>query len=211
MTAANTPFAASLAQKFSELRLEKDECKLVDGKYQLSSQTCIEIACHIASLTSSPGEDVDIEKTARSIAFWHGQKIVGRSPDGQMMTVANRAGRPTGWHWETDKYVDSHWKEYIACAEFMRDEIGRLTSSTHAGWRTMDSAPKDGTLVDLWYPRGIGREANCFWHKALSIWGRDVWTGAHHPQETNFISRNVDPTHWLPLPAPPVEKGEEDV
>ena len=65
-------------------------------------------------------------------------------------------------------------------------------------WRPIDSAPKDGTFVDLWYPENGGsspsqRIANCRW--------RDV---AWFSQTGGRAWRMDGPfTHWRPLPAAP--------
>jgi hypothetical protein len=56
------------------------------------------------------------EEIARLIAYWHGAKItVVRQ--GRALTVAAQRGYDSGWHWEIDRYVDAHWKEYLPAAE----------------------------------------------------------------------------------------------
>lgn len=74
-----------------------------------------------------------------------------------------------------------------------------------AKWQPIETAPKDGTLVDLWLP-GLpnpafpdalttcpaGRETNCRWQD-----GR--WWGSDYMQSA---------THWMPLPLPPVSSQE---
>jgi len=51
------------------------------------------------------------EHYARLIAAWHGQKMVVGSK-----TVAAIRGYDSGWAWETDRYVDAHWEEYLPAA-----------------------------------------------------------------------------------------------
>lgn len=58
------------------------------------------------------------------------------------------------------------------------------------GWRTMDTAPRDGTRFHGWFP-AHGSIPGCV---ADVSWHHGCW---HHP---HF----VEPTHWRPLPAPPV-------
>lgn len=84
-------------------------------------------------------------------------------------------------------------------------------------WRGMDSAPKDGTVVDLWcagHPSDIdfycpistpaggalrqGRVTNVRWED-------DDWRPVHGL--SRFHSLTVTPTHWRPLPPAP-EGGE---
>lgn len=55
------------------------------------------------------------ERLARLMAFWHGQKIVFRR-DGQTMTVAGSRGFSSGYAYETGRYVESHWREYVEAA-----------------------------------------------------------------------------------------------
>ena len=54
-------------------------------------------------------------------------------------------------------------------------------------WQSIETAPKDGTPIDLWHT-GKFRCENCWWDGA--------WIGA--PDD------NV--THWMPLPNPPEEE-----
>jgi len=59
------------------------------------------------------------------------------------------------------------------------------------GWRTIDSAPKDGSIILLW---------NGLWHSIgeFGYFGenRDAkWFDGHY---------YIDATHWMPLPNPPV-------
>lgn len=77
--------------------------------------------------------------------------------------------------------------------------------------QTIDSAPKDGTIVDLWC--GGERFADCYWGKSQhecgeagqycdSDWHREadgwVLSALNHNMGTSF-----QPTHWQPLPEPP--------
>jgi hypothetical protein len=73
-------------------------------------------------------------------------------------------------------------------------------------WQPIETAPKDGTVIDLW---GYGwngkyrRMANCRWYDEL---GDGEFTGweqeyAESPSYRNL--RGVTFTHWMPLPPPP--------
>ena len=54
------------------------------------------------------------EHFARLIAFWHGSKVLyyKNGP----VTVAALHGFDSGWSYETERYVDKHWKEYLLAA-----------------------------------------------------------------------------------------------
>lgn len=66
-------------------------------------------------------------------------------------------------------------------------------------WFPIDSAPKDGTTVDVWCPEeteeGGYRVADAYWSTVLHKWqrvgGADGRTWAHTP------------TYWMPLQSPP--------
>ena len=73
-------------------------------------------------------------------------------------------------------------------------------------WQPIETAPKDGTEFQAWVTHG--RDQKGFWepkcryseHGAFEMWGRvdydcDGWDT--YPGHT--------PTHWMPLPAPPVK------
>ena len=64
------------------------------------------------------------------------------------------------------------------------------------GWQDISTAPKDGTVVDLFYPER-GRLTDATW--GPTGWGRHEWRGSH----TVRMVPSEKPTHWMPLPAAP--------
>ena len=71
---------------------------------------------------------------------------------------------------------------------------------TMGEWKTIDSAPKDGTSILLWCPYAdksgtivVGE----FWVRA---WASSDWKIDY---STMVILDAPDPTHWMPLPEPP--------
>ena len=61
------------------------------------------------------------------------------------------------------------------------------------GWRPIETAPKDGTLILAWVPDG-----------RMMIWRADLLAhglSARTPEHLKFPA-----THWRPLPAPPEKK-----
>ena len=68
-------------------------------------------------------------------------------------------------------------------------------------WQPIETAPKDGTLVDLWVidtSDGSGRrETDAYF--ANGKWWSTRDTNAGEPVEQGRITA----THWMPLPAPP--------
>lgn len=75
------------------------------------------------------------------------------------------------------------------------------TITQKGGWRPIETAPKNGTKVDLWFPN-TGREIDWEW-----------WDGDDDPWDTRpqWIFRGVNivkypgqsPTHWMPTVGAP--------
>lgn len=67
------------------------------------------------------------------------------------------------------------------------------------GWRTIDSAPKDGTRILL-------GGATAGPTVRIGAWGGGRYLGARKGYEQGWIDHpghSCDPTHWRPLPPPP--------
>lgn len=90
-------------------------------------------------------------------------------------------------------------------------------------WRPIESAPKDGTLVDLWIV-GSTDDVDFYAADACEIKGKPLRHGRatgmrwqhRPPNPANWypmdglgypLSPNVMATHYRPLPAPPREKS----
>lgn len=69
------------------------------------------------------------------------------------------------------------------------------------GWRPIETAPRDGTQVDLWQPIGDSgdRIADCRWMNGC--W-REWGIGDFDTMDWRRLDGR-EPTHWRPLPAPP--------
>lgn len=73
------------------------------------------------------------------------------------------------------------------------------------GWRSMDSAPEDGTPVDLWcrapgLSAGPARTPDCWYHEG-HWWRHDFDHG-----DDQGRSRVHNATHWRDIPSPPGER-----
>ena len=92
-----------------------------------------------------------------------------------------------------------------------------IKSDAH-GWRPIETAPKDGTPVDLWRvlrePRTHGRNRiTAMWSTAHQdwIWPSDLnivnnWPyddGIGWVYDGDFYADEESFTHWMPLPPPP--------
>lgn len=108
------------------------------------------------------------------------------------------------WRFE---FVDKNGKQWKLVPDFAGEvtdadkaaAIGALTVDEAPDWQPIESAPKDGTKIDLWADGQ--RFTNCRWgkHDAESIvpWGEEHWRG--------YPLKGIAPTHWLPLPPAPPE------
>lgn len=54
-------------------------------------------------------------------------------------------------------------------------------------WQPIETAPKDGTVIDLW-SRDFGRLTDEWWDIEDQCWA---------------LSGIARPTHWMPIPEPP--------
>lgn len=94
-------------------------------------------------------------------------------------------------------------------------------------WQDISTAPKDGTVVLLFCPQGDGRPGSTFrvtvgnWeeHPGGTVVYRDM-DGRYIDQDDSdywegwvsfdggFSEETMMPTHWMPLPSPPVGSGQ---
>lgn len=58
-------------------------------------------------------------------------------------------------------------------------------------WQPIDTAPKDGRKLLMWNPK--------LEEDALVLF----WMGGHWREPANLMWFRTDPTHWMPIPAPP--------
>jgi hypothetical protein len=105
--------------------------------------------------------------------------------------------------------------------KYLVEIIAQLRADLKAAreWRPIETAPKDGTLMDMWcvppegsdFPHGI-RLTDCSWHNADDVFNHTGWMrvlddGNYDlvdgpPSNTLGLPRWV-PTHWQPRPAAP--------
>lgn len=86
------------------------------------------------------------------------------------------------------------------------DEISRLRIrelEALTQWQPIETAPKDGTRVLLFVPpygpsTGHYEPARVNWGPNASLW-------VSH----SILNKEAAPTHWMPLPTPPQEDGDD--
>ena len=78
-----------------------------------------------------------------------------------------------------------------------------LVANVPPVWRTIDSAPRDGTVILIWCPLMAGEKMHIVRWNGM----RDRFPWESPGGENGAIAAKM-PTHWMPLPLPPAEKVE---
>ncbi len=64
-------------------------------------------------------------------------------------------------------------------------------------WQPIETAPKDGRNIFIFIPQEFNTGIYTAW------WSRDHWCSI----DSSWIGRDL-PTHWMPLPNPPLKESE---
>jgi hypothetical protein len=67
-------------------------------------------------------------------------------------------------------------------------------------WQPIETAPKDGRKILVWPYWSDGLPESVSWRDMKRTSGR--WEGS------GLFCTGASPTHWMPLPAPPLIQGE---
>ena len=81
--------------------------------------------------------------------------------------------------------------------EFCREAVSAPPPVSVGGWEDISTAPKDGTLVDLWASYGE-RVAGAKWTNG--VWREWALDGF---DSMGWVRLEGTATHWMPLPPPP--------
>lgn len=70
-------------------------------------------------------------------------------------------------------------------------------------WKTIDSAPRDGTWLLLYWP-------HWFHTPVTGYYDTRGWGGGNVGWYSDRMTHadGVEPTHWMPLPPPPLTKDQ---
>jgi hypothetical protein len=93
-------------------------------------------------------------------------------------------------------------KIYITHAVGKLEQLRAERASLTPAWQPIETAPKDQSfLLGAWLdPAGI------YWSRAVIRWfNRDVGDEGYWATYPGYANNN--PTHWQPLPTPPVKEG----
>lgn len=73
-------------------------------------------------------------------------------------------------------------------------------------WKAIESAPKDGTAIDVWSD-GC-RHCDVEWAVEKKAWATYGYDSMEH---LGWHVLKPQPTHWTPIPAPPKEASDASV
>jgi hypothetical protein len=115
------------------------------------------------------------------------------------------------WRVTAGKNSERHLFETERDAQLMRDELEEngwldvVLVPLYAGlaqsqqqWQPVETAPKDGTFIDLWFPNN---GTTALSQRLTGTWRHDAW----FMQSGGRSFRMDNPTHWMPLPAGPTD------
>jgi len=146
--------------------------------------------------------------------------LVPREPDEDLIRAMNDGYRSVRRQGASGMSIDAQWRaEYgpeiaayralLAASPSPPDHIGEanemVPSPPAETWRPIETAPRDGTRVDL-FGRSAGltagpwRITDCWF--SIGKWWRDDFEHGDD-QSRSQVHR---PTHWMPLPTPPKDE-----
>ncbi len=160
-------------------------------------ELALEEAAHnlINELSGNPGELID--KMAEAIRDWG-----SHYDDGPWETLPE--DRKAGWRGDAERALAAV-KEYLTTRALSSPDHADAGKVEGDGWLPIESAPKDGTVIDLWSDE-YGRLTDCYWGAPMAYEGGE--TGWVHAHSNEWAESPDEFVHWRPLPLPPVKGGQ---
>ena len=90
--------------------------------------------------------------------------------------------------------------------ERLRADLTALRASLQ--WQPIETAPRDGMPVLLYYVNPGGQSEMGMWRSEIRVGRGEVRQGWRYLR-SHSATYDLDhqPTHWMPLPAPPIPAG----
>lgn len=119
----------------------------------------------------------------------------------EIISILNRIGKEIGFG-AAQQILHNLWNVSLLEQGY---PIGGAFNPTcdDYGWKTIDSAPKDGTEFDAWDSEYESRVANVFW--GLTNDGRYSFVTNSFDGNDFCINEEKELSHWMPLPSSPFE------
>lgn len=174
-------YAKTLEVRLDELVAERDSIKALYEAGVSAWQPVYEILLGEKATAEARAEKAEAERdAARKVIAWANNSLYGSH--GFFLSLD---GGPANEH-----HLDNGIEE-------LKDIVRRkFSNGTAMIWHPIETAPKDGTPIDLWAGERI---ANCTWNAPSACWDERIGTG-YGGKHWAVMSA---PTHWMPLPAAP--------
>jgi len=131
----------------------------------------------------------------RQAAYWieiAQQRVAQQTTEEPELPDAVARHNGGGFEWIADWLPTSDLNYYTAAQ--MHDHFQAGVRAGAAGWRGIDSAPKDGTKILAYTNDGYKYPLVCQCVFGEGEWWPDVWESPDEP---------LSPTHWMPSPPTP--------
>ncbi len=103
-----------------------------------------------------------------------------------------------------------HLARHLVSDRAVVQEAAELIRALYAaladGWMPIETAPQDGTEIDVWFGNDPDpyRQTDVFWKTPRLGRKKPCWCKRVFDECFGLINQAVgDPTHWRPQPAPP--------
>lgn len=130
--------------------------------------------------------------------------------DDAIEAVAKAIAEAEGFMWSSPRFPEhdadnqTAWRD-MARAAIAAMPVEEMIRQEREAWKPISSAPKDGTTFVALLNYNDGAEPEC----AVIRWtGRANFPWYGHTEGSQGMAEWV-PTHWLPLPSPPVQPLDE--
>jgi len=154
-----------------------------------------QLAAFLNDLSGENGELID--RMAAAIRDWG-----SHYDDGPWETLPE--DRKAGWRGDAKRALEVV-KEYLTTRALSSPDHADAGKVEGDGWLPIESAPKDGTVIDLWSDE-YGRLTDCYWGSPMAYEGGE--TGWVHAHSNEWAESPDEFVHWRPLPSAPSEGAE---
>ena len=110
-----------------------------------------------------------------------------------------------------ERHADKEHRLLSGLVESERELAEIREAGTLACWQPIETAPKDGTLIDLWLPKSRTRTTRCYWGRPQHACGENEGYCDACPDHDGWVDgedfvlgyTSEKPSHWMPMPAAP--------
>lgn len=120
------------------------------------------------------------------------------------MTTPKQIEAATHAIWNIRKYADPAWVDSSQLAQ------AALDAAEAAAWEPIETAPKDGTIIDVWLGDADASDVEFYCGRDTRRSASWRWLDGKWRPEMGLVSvpMFVVPTHWRPLPKGPRAAAE---